>query len=93
MGFLLMRRRNSRKRAAVKSNEEVLKDSTDAGGYHKAELAVGKEVEKQQAELDASGTGPQEVMASERKYELHTAVQQDAVELPVTEKPVEAPVR
>jgi len=56
-------------------------------------LAVGKEVEKQQTELDASGAGPQEVMASERKYELHTAVQQEPVELPVTEKPVEAPGR
>lgn len=93
MGFLFLRRRKGRKGAVVEPNEEVVKDSTDTGGYHKAELAAGRGVEKQQTELDASGVGPQEVMASERKYELHTAVQQEPVELPVTEKPVEAPGR
>ncbi|KAH4119606.1 1,3-beta-glucanosyltransferase [Parastagonospora nodorum] len=91
MGFLLLRRRKKRK--SVGESDEAVKKTKDVDGYHKAELAAGREVEKQQAELDASGIGPQEVMASERKYELCTAVQQEPVELPVTEKPVEAPGR
>jgi hypothetical protein len=94
--LLLRRRRNKRNAAAAEAGDEKAQHHSDAGsgqeGFQKAELAAGPAVEKQHAELVAAeGRTPQETEGTQHKYELYSPVGQEPVEMPVNEKPVEAP--
>lgn len=97
--LLLLRRRRNKKKSSAAGDEKAQHHSdTGSGteGFQKAELATGPAVEKYQAELEAGeGRTPQEVEGTQSKYEMYTPVHggqgMEPVELPVNERPVEAP--
>lgn len=98
-GFFLLRRRRNRRAAGTSDETETgnLTSSADGFGAHKAELATGPEVEKQQAELATDEEVQKrraEELAAGGKYpqELYTSIAPEPVELPVTERTVELPV-
>jgi hypothetical protein len=93
VAFFFLRRRRSELKGGASTEEEKAQMSDGINGYHKAELATGPGVERYQAELEArDGNTPQEVPAHEQhKYELAAPAVQQPVELPVTERAVEAP--
>ncbi|KAF2727857.1 hypothetical protein EJ04DRAFT_570021 [Polyplosphaeria fusca] len=92
--FLLRHRRNAKAAAAGKDTQALDQESTEGGGYHKAELATGPGVELQQAELPgATHMSPQEVPAREQKGYIYAMNGDDPAELPTTERTVELPGR
>jgi hypothetical protein len=92
--FLLRRHRNSKAAKAAKEDEIQLSDHDSKGGFHKAELATGDEVERKHAELAAQdGKTPQEVAAMEAGGGIFEMNAGSPVELPAHEQTLELPAQ